>query len=282
MKTYLFIYSGSLLLAMIFTPIVIFVAGALNIYDDIHARKIHASAVPRLGGVAIFLSMMLVTVPTLLLDNPIGESFRQIGIQPIVLLMAGGFMFAIGFIDDLCGVRARYKLIAQLIAAVAMCIIGVRIDSVSVEGLFSIQLGWLAWPITILWIAGVTNAVNFIDGLDGLAGGIAAIVCGVIAAFSIYTGQTVMAVLMLALLGSLTGFLLFNFNPAKVFMGDCGSLFLGFIIGSASVMCASKSATIVGLALPFLALGVPLFDMVFSMLRRILERRSMFSPDRGH
>ncbi|MBA7700974.1 Undecaprenyl-phosphate alpha-N-acetylglucosaminyl 1-phosphate transferase [subsurface metagenome] len=126
------------------------------------------------------------------------------------------------------------------------------------------------------------NAVNLSDGLDGLAAGISAIACGVIAVFAVHSGNVVMAVLMLALLGSLTGFLFFNFNPAKIFMGDCGSLFLGFTIASSSVLCSMKSSALVGFALPVLALGIPIFDTLFSMLRRFLERRSMFAPDRRH
>jgi UDP-GlcNAc:undecaprenyl-phosphate GlcNAc-1-phosphate transferase len=129
---------------------------------------------------------------------------------------------------------------------------------------------------------GITNAVNLSDGLDGLAAGVSAVACGVIAVFAIYSGQVVMAVLMLALLGSLSGFLFFNFSPAKIFMGDCGSLFLGFTIASSSVLCSTKSPVLVGLALPVLALGIPIFDTLFSMLRRFLERRSMFAPDRRH
>ena len=124
--------------------------------------------------------------------------------------------------------------------------------------------------------------MNLIDGLDGLAAGIGAIACTVIAVLALAGGNVVLAVMMLALTGSLSGFLFFNFNPARIFMGDCGSMFLGFLLGSASVMCATKSAALVGLALPVLALGVPIFDTLFSMLRRFLERRSMFSADRRH
>jgi UDP-GlcNAc:undecaprenyl-phosphate GlcNAc-1-phosphate transferase len=145
-----------------------------------------------------------------------------------------------------------------------------------------LEFGWFSWLFTIFWIVGITNAVNLSDGLDGLAAGISAVACGVIAVLAINNGDVVMAVLMLALLGSLTGFLLFNFDPARIFMGDSGSLFLGFTISSASVLCATKIETVVGLALPVLALGIPIFDTLFSMLRRFLERRSLFSPDRSH
>jgi UDP-GlcNAc:undecaprenyl-phosphate GlcNAc-1-phosphate transferase len=164
----------------------------------------------------------------------------------------------------------------------AVCAVGVRIRSITVSDWLTLEFGWFSWPLTLLWIVGITNAVNLSDGLDGLAAGISAVACGVIAVFAIYNGNAVMAVLMLALLGSLTGFLFFNFNPASIFMGDCGSLFLGFTIASASVMSTTKSAALVGLALPVLALGIPIFDTIFSMLRRFLERRSLFAPDRSH
>ncbi len=282
MKTYLIVYFGAAFMAAIFTPLIIFVARSLNIYDDLNARKVHVKAIPRLGGVAIFLAAMFMTIPVLLLSNTIGDAFRGTLKQVIGLLSAGTVIFLVGLIDDLSKLRARTKLLVQLIVAIGICSCVILIRRVGVEGWFSASFGWFAWPLTILWIVGITNAVNFIDCLDGLAAGISAIVCGVIAVFAIYTGQVVMAVLMLALLGSLTGFLFFNFNPAKIFMGDCGSMFLGFILAVASVMCSNKSMTLVALALPFLALGVPIFDMLFNMLRGFLERRSMFAPDRGH
>ncbi len=169
---------------------------------------------------------------------------------------------------------------------------GVRIDSIDFGGGQGVPLGWLGCPLTLLWIVGVTNAVNMSDGLDGLAAGVAAIACGVIAVFAIHgstihtglaqSNDVMMALFSLALLGGLSGFLFFNFNPAKVFMGDCGSLFIGFTIASASVMCVSKSSALVGLTLPALALGIPIFDTLFSMLRRFLERRSLFAPDGSH
>jgi len=282
MKTYLFIFCGSLLLSIGITPAVIFIARALNVYDDIHARKVHAGVIPRIGGLAIFTAAMALIVPVLLLQNTIGQTFRNAGPQVIALLVSASWMFAVGLIDDLVHLRARTKFTAQFLAAAAVCWFGVRIESIQIGEWASVHLGVFGCPLTVLWIMGVTNAMNFIDGLDGLAGGIAMIACGVIATLAVYTGQVMMAVLMLAMCGSLLGFLLFNFNPARVFMGDGGSLFLGFMLGAGSVLCAGKSTMLVGLALPFLALGVPIFDTLFSMMRRILERRSMFSPDRGH
>ena len=282
MKTYLVVYCGALLLSVFFTPCVLFVAKALNIYDDMNIRKVHARAIPRLGGVAIVLAMLGLVIPVLMLNNYIGEVFRGVQTEIIVLLSAGMFIFLVGLIDDLCHLRVRTKLSAQIAAAIAVCAFGIRIEYIALADWYTLDFGWFSWPLTILWIIGITNALNLIDGLDGLAAGISAIACAVIAVFAIYTGQPIMAVLMLALLGSLTGFLFYNFNPARIFMGDCGSLFLGFILATSSVLSATKSATFVGLALPALALGVPIFDTLFSILRRFLERRSIFSPDRGH
>ena len=267
MKTYLTVYIGSVLLATLLTPIVIFVARALNIYDDLNARKIHATVIPRIGGIAIVAAMLGLIVPVLWLDNRIGNLFRQAQPQLLGMMAAAMFIFAVGLIDDISHLRARTKLLAQLIAAFGICAVGIRIDRVAVVDWMVLDLGWLSWPVTIFWIVAITNAVNLIDGLDGLAAGISAITCAVIAVFSMYNDQPVMAVLMLALLGSLSGFLFFNFNPARIFMGDCGSLFLGFMLATASVMCTAKSTTIVGLALPSLALGIPIFDTIFKIGR---------------
>lgn len=284
MKTYLFVYFSSAFLTLLITPVVIWLARRLSIADVPGSRHMHTKPISNIGGVAIFLSMMPLTVCVLFLLNVIDGTFRNILPKVIVLFSAATFIFFTGLIDDIRtkGLRARIKLLAQLVAAIVVCAVGIRIKSVVVVDWFTLDFGWFSWPLTLLWIVGITNAVNLSDGLDGLAAGISAVACGVIAVFAIYSSQVVMAVLMLAMLGSLTGFLFFNFNPAKIFMGDCGSMFLGFIIASSSILCSTKSPVLVGLALPFLALGIPIFDTFFSMLRRFLERRSMFAPDRRH
>ena len=282
MRAYLTVYLGSTLLALLTTPIVIRIARRLNIVDAPDVRKVHCEPVPRIGGVAIFISMIALIIPVLLLPNVFGQSFRFNRPKIITLLFAGGFVFLVGLIDDIKGLRVRVKLLSQLIAAVVVCGVGIRINTIFLTDSLVVDLGWFSWLITILWIVGITNAINFVDGLDGLAAGICAATCGVIVILTLYFGPPVMTVIMLCLLGSLSGFLFFNFNPAKIFMGDSGSLFLGFTIASSSVLCASKTETVVGLALPILALGIPIFDTLLSMLRRFLERRSIFSPDFGH
>jgi UDP-GlcNAc:undecaprenyl-phosphate GlcNAc-1-phosphate transferase len=274
------------------TPLVIWLARRIKAVDKPGIRSMHCLPIPRIGGVAIYVSSMALLIPLPFLPNIIGEGFRRAQLQILTLLATATVVFLIGLIDDLRGLPARFKFAVEVLGAMLLCLVGVKIGSIGLGGGIAISLGWLAWPITILWIVGITNAVNMSDGLDGLAAGVTAIACGVIAVFAIH-GSTIhtgairendvmMALFALALLGSLSGFLFFNFNPAKVFMGDCGSLFIGFTIASASVMCVAKSTALVGLALPALALGIPIFDTLFSMLRRFLERRSLFAPDRSH
>ena len=283
MKTYLFAYLGSAFLALVTTPLVIRLARRLKATDHPSVRKVHKKPVPRIGGVAIFLSMMCLTIGVLFLSNVIGDTFRDIPPGVIALLCAATFVFLVGLIDDIRGLSGKIKLLSLIIASLVICASGSRIDSLSIGTILTLKFPLLSWPLTVLWIAGITVGINFIDGLDGLAAGISAIACGVIAFLAVHFGQPFIAVLMVALLGCLTGFLFFNFNPAKIFMGDCGSMFLGFTIGTSTVMCTSKSSSIVVLALPAIALGIPIIDSACTMIRRgILERRSIFKAERGH
>jgi len=282
MKSYVVVFFGALAAALLTTPGVARLARAMRIVDRPGTRKVHTAAVPRIGGLAVVVSALAAAVPVIYLNHAIRTGFALELAHMLPLLATSAFIFVVGFVDDRIHIAARTKLLAQVAAALVACAAGIRIDFVAVAGWGAIHFGWWSWPITVVWIVGITNAVNLIDGLDGLAAGISAITCGAIAVFSIHTGQVVMATLMLGMLGALAGFLFYNFNPARIFLGDCGSMFLGFFLATASVVCATKSATLVGLALPALALGLPIFDTLFSMIRRALERRSMFAPDRNH
>lgn len=276
---YIAVPAAACAVSLLLTRAVILLARRLGLYDPRGGRKVHTRPVPRIGGIAIVLSMMGVSVSAALLDGLLGGPFAELR-QPLgVLFATGAFIFLVGVVDDLRGTPAMLKLLAQVLAAVALCAAGIRIRNIV---LFGIDFGYLGWPVTILWIVAITNAVNLIDGLDGLSAGISAATCAVIIAFCLFTGQVAMALLMLALLGSLIGFLVFNFNPARIFMGDSGSMFLGFFLAAASLVTATKVATLMGLLLPALALGLPLFDMLLTVLRRVLERRSVFAADRGH
>ncbi len=282
MTTYFAVWLGSLFLALVLTPAVIWLARRVGAVDRPGVRTVHTRPVPRIGGIAIFLSAVGLIVPVLFLDNRIGDVFRGMSLQVSTLLGAAMLIFLVGLVDDLKGLPARVKLLAEVLAAVWLCHVGIRISALEITDGYVLYLGQWGAPLTILWIIGITNAVNLSDGLDGLAAGVSAVACAVIAVFAIYSGNPVMAVFMLALLGGLCGFLFYNFNPAKIFMGDCGSLFVGFTIAASSTMCLTKSHALVGLALPILALGIPIFDAFFAILRRFLERRSLFAPDRSH
>jgi UDP-GlcNAc:undecaprenyl-phosphate GlcNAc-1-phosphate transferase len=282
MKTYILTYLGSLVMSLMLTPAVIALARRYELFDRAEPRKVHSGRIARIGGLAIFVSMMCLVAAVYLLPNKIGESFRQLGLKIFVLLGGATLVFITGLIDDIRPVKTWIKLLTQTMAAAMVCAFGIRIKVINVPDLFSLDFGIFSWPFTILWIVGVTNAVNFIDGLDGLAAGICAIACGTIAALAIYFEQSVLCVMMLALAGSVSGFLFFNFNPAKIFMGDCGSLFLGFTIASATVMCTAKSQALVGFALPLLAMGIPIFDTLFIMLNRFGAKKPVYMPDTEH
>lgn len=283
MKTYLTVYFGTVLIAMFLVPIVSRVAKRFRLVDAPGPRKVHDKPIPRMGGIAIVLSTLVLVVLAFFIDSDVSESLGETRAEFLGLLAAGSFIFAVGLLDDLRSLPGFVKLLCILAASLAICASGSRLHSISLGTWLEIETGWTAWPLTLIWITAITVCMNFIDGLDGLAGGIAFIVCGMIAIMAFLTGQVAMVVLMLALLGSVTGFLFFNFYPAKIFMGDCGSMFLGFMIGAGSVISQTKTSTFVGLAIPFLAMGVPILDTGVAVVRRhVLERRSIFASDRNH
>ncbi len=283
MKTYLTVYFGTVLLAMFLVPVVSRLAKWYRLVDAPGLRKVHKTPIPRIGGIVFVVSTLALVLPVFFLNNTIGQSFRESRTEFIVLLAGAGFIFAVGLFDDLRSVRGYIKLLCLIAASLAICASGATIHSIHVGTWFQPELGWAAWPLTVFWIVMVTVCLNTIDGLDGLAAGVAVIVCGSIVLLALWSGQSAMVVLMLALLGSVTGFLFFNFHPAKIFMGDGGSMFLGFLIGAGSIVCQAKTHTLVGLALPFLVLGVPILDTGFVVIgRRFLERRSIFASDRNH
>lgn len=282
MNIYLFVYLGSAVLSLLITPSVIWLACRIKAVDRPGIRTVHSRPIPRIGGVAVFITSVFIISLVIFWNDIINFVTQEMQLKLIALFFTASLIFLVGLVDDLRGLPARFKLIVETLAAGIVCFAGIRVTSISITEQYILHLGIMGYPLTIIWIVGITNAVNLSDGLDGLAAGISAVACGVIAIFAIYDSNIFMTVLMLALLGSLSGFLFYNFNPARIFLGDCGSLFLGFIIASSSVLCSMKSSALVGLALPVLALGIPIFDTLFSMLRRFLERRSMFSADRSH
>jgi len=269
-------------IAAMATPLVLRLAKWLGAMDLPGARRIHTRAIPRLGGLAVFVAFLGTVTAVWFLGNQVSNLLSQNAFRLLVIMGGAAIILGLGILDDLRGLRAKQKLLVEILVALVLCAMGIRISALHLPGVFEINFGWWSWPLTVIWIVGITNALNLIDGMDGLATGIAAITCAPIALFALASGQILAACVMLSLLGALLGFLIYNFNPAKIFLGDSGSLLVGFLLASVSVHCSVKAPMAVGLAAPLLALGLPLFDTLGSVVRRFLERRSLFCPDSGH
>lgn len=260
------------------TPLMIKFAnlvGAIDVPND--ERRVHNTPTPRLGGIAIFIGFM-------------AALFYRYGIkQELSGVLAGAsIIVTLGLFDDIKPLPAKFKLFVQIIAAVIVIHSGIRIASVAnpLHFLFPdrpyIIFGSWSYPLTLIWIVGVTNAINLIDGLDGLAAGISAISSITLMIAAVSTGQTLAAFMAAILAASTLGFLPYNFNPAKIFMGDAGALFLGFMLSVISVMGALKGAAALSILIPILAIGLPIFDTLFAMIRRLLSGKSMIEADKGH
>ncbi len=258
------------------TPVVKRIALKLDVIDlPKGKRKIHKKPIPLLGGLAIYFSFILV----MLLKNGMLTT-HETGI------MIGATIIVIGgVIDDTIELRPRYKLIFQISAAVVLIIFGVEISSVTnplTNGDGYWNVGWMTVPLTILWVIGITNALNLIDGLDGLAAGVALISSITIFIIAILNNRADAAVLTAILSGAILGFLPYNFNPAKIFMGDTGAQLLGFLLAAISIEGTIKSAAAFAIAVPILALGIPIYDTLFAVIRRKINGKPIMQADRGH
>ncbi len=283
MRAYLAAFVIAAIACTILTPIVRRIALRIQALSAVGGRHVSARKIPRLGGVAIGLGLFLPVVALFFVNSSVAADFRRDGAR-VVALCGGGFaLCAVGAIDDTRGIRALYKLYAHAAVAVCAWLAGFRIDSVQLPFVHDLSMGIFSLPVTVMWIVGVTNAVNLIDGLDGLAAGVVffAGVTNFIVAYTV--GHNFSALVMAALLGAVLAFLFYNFNPARIFMGDSGSYLLGFVLAATALVGPTgKATTAVSLLVPVVALGVPIFDTLFAMVRRMLERRPLFSPDRGH
>jgi len=283
MRAYVALFVVAACVSALLTPLMRSLALRFGAISCPGGRNINARVVPRYGGIAICLSFLVALVALYCSEASTAATIHAQGRRLVGLVVGGVGLCAVGAVDDTRRLRAIYKLYAQIAAALVAFACGFRIDSILLPLVVVLPMGAFALPVTVAWIVGITNAINLIDGLDGLAAGVvffAAITNLVVAHI---TGATFVAIAMSSVLGSVVGFLLFNFNPARIFMGDSGSYFLGFLLGTMSLMGASQRAsTAVSLLVPILALGLPIVDTLFSILRRLLERRPLFSPDRGH
>ena len=250
----------------------IWLAHKLHIVDMPNARKVHTAPTPRVGGIAIYLGFV---AGALLL----GVYTRQVA----AVLIAGSVVFLTGFIDDYKDISPKFKLAGQFVAALILVAAGFSIRFISNPFTGStVSLGVLGIPITVLWLVGVSNAVNLIDGMDGLAGGVSAIAAVATAIVCLSQGELAAAALAGILAASALGFLPWNFHPAKTFMGDCGALFMGFILGTLALMGLCKGATAISVFIPFLILGVPVFDTFCAIIRRLFLHKPIFEADKMH
>ncbi|MEG1344448.1 MAG: MraY family glycosyltransferase [Clostridia bacterium] len=270
--------------SLVITPLVIKFSKKFNLVDiPKDSRRVHIKPMPRVGGIAIVLSMFIGFAIYYFITKDIPSIALN---EKFLGYIIGAFIiFLMGLIDDVFNLRARYKFVFQLAAGCVIYYFGMRISGIKIPFIYTdlISFGWLSFPITLTWIIGVTNAVNLIDGLDGLAAGISAISATALLTIFIATSASLEAIIITAVLvGATLGFLPYNFNPAKTFMGDVGSNFLGFTLAVVSMLGFAKGYTLLAIIAPILALGVPIFDTVFAMVRRFLKGQPMLKPDGAH
>ncbi|EAX47438.1 glycosyl transferase, family 4 [Thermosinus carboxydivorans Nor1] len=271
MQTYVVAFTVALAVAYFVTPHVKELAIKAGALDAPDARKVHTHPIPRLGGLAIYLGFVLAVLASMHVNREI-----------MGLLMGGTVILVVGIIDDLKQLPARVKLLGQIVAAMVLLLFNVRIEWLTNPFGDMIYLDYFSIPLTILWVVGLTNTVNLIDGLDGLAAGVSTIASITILLVALQQNFWTVAILTAALAGSALGFLYHNFNPAKIFMGDTGSMFLGYMLAAVSILGTVKSAATIALVVPIVALGLPIMDTAFAIIRRYSSGQPIFKPDKGH
>ena len=253
-----------------------------GLFDHItNSRKVHSARIPRLGGIAIVAGFYAPLLALILYPTGLGSVFYADGSRAFAFLFGGLAIAGLGIFDDIFGCGAVEKFFVQIAVALYLWFAGFRIEDVHLVGGTVLQLGPFGVVLTVAWIVGVINAMNLIDGLDGLAAGIA-LVGATTNFFVALPGQPLMGLWMAALAGSLLAFLRFNFNPATIFMGDGGSLFIGYVLAVSAIRTNQKSSAAVSLLVPIVALALPIADTLLAMLRRGLRGRPMFSGDKEH
>ena len=267
---------AALVVSFLMTPVVksfAYKVGAIDVPKD--DRRMHKEPIPRLGGLAIFFGFMV----SILLFVEITPEMRSICLGAVIIVV-------LGVVDDIMALPAMLKFVIQIAAALIPALNGVVIQAFSNPNIFSDNLywvlGWLSVPFTVLWIVAITNAVNLIDGLDGLADGVSAISATTVLVIALMASELQVAIVMAALVGACVGFMPYNLNPAKMFMGDTGATFLGYILATMSIQGLFKFYAVISFAVPFLILGLPIFDTVFAFTRRIAHGQSPMHADRGH
>lgn len=272
-----------------FTPLAKRIAIRLDAIDYPDKRRVNTRPIPRMGGVAMFLGLIVACIFVFCGVQWWGwiDPFRSVlGLRVNYPILFCGvlFMFAVGVVDDIRGLRPWVKLLGQIVSASIVAASGLLLSNIQnplVEGEF-IQFGWFSYPITVLYLICFANVINLIDGLDGLASGISAISAATIFTFSFLAGRLDAAIMCVIIIGMCLGFLCFNKHPASIFMGDSGALLLGLCLGIVSLVAMARSTLIISLLVPILAAGVPITDTAVAIIRRLRAHQRIDSPDKGH
>ncbi|HEV3152484.1 MAG TPA: MraY family glycosyltransferase [Candidatus Baltobacteraceae bacterium] len=284
----------------VLTPFIIKLAHHVGMIDQVDERRMHDEPKPRIGGIAVFFgfAFALFAVLGIALSHLHGffpvdpHESRQAELRDqltdahnlVGLLFGSMLILGVGLWDDIMGMRPRYKFAAQIVVAGISMIYGFMISGI--ENPISHQYVdfplWLAAPLTLLWYLGMMNAINFIDGLDGLLSGFTAISCIFLFAIALTKGNPVVALVVIALAGAALGFLPYNFNPARIILGDTGSLFIGFVFATVAIIGTSKTAIAVGLIAPLVVLALPIIDTAAAIYRRARSGKKITEADRGH
>ena len=279
MPIYVWAFAAALIVSLLAMPAVIFLAKKTGAMDAPNARKVHKKPIPRIGGLGIYAGFMAAIFFVAIKFGFDGEQVKE----TVGLVLSGSLIVALGLLDDYKNLPAKVKLLGQIVAAAVLVLFfDVRIDFVTDPFGDYLYLEWFATPATIFWLVGLTNTVNLIDGLDGLAAGVASIASITIMFVALDQNLILVAVLTAALAGAAVGFLKYNFNPAEIFMGDTGSMFLGFMLAGISVTGSVKSVATIALIVPIFALGLPILDTTFAIVRRFRGGVPIFKPDKGH
>ena len=269
----------SFLFVCMVTPILIKLGLKFGFVDQVNQRKIHRGAIPRIGGIGISLGTLL---PIFLLCFFVNSGVEIKTTSNMLLYFVGGLAISLlGLFDDIKGVNAKVKMLFQILIAFVATQHGALIESLPMPW-GRLELGIFGYVLTIFWIIGIINAFNLIDGMDGLSSGITLFSSLTLAMLAIVNGYLPTAFVALALAGAVTGFLIYNFNPARIFMGDSGSMFIGYILAILSVRSQSKAHAVVSIMVPIIAMGVPILDTTLAFMRRILRHQSIFEADKQH
>ncbi|AGK55725.1 glycosyl transferase family protein [Bacillus sp. 1NLA3E] len=264
------------------TPLIKKLAFKIGATDKPNQRKVHQKIMPRLGGLAIYISFILGIViirPNLNFNLPLLHPNDYVH---LAILLGSLIIIITGAIDDVKEISPRVKLLGQILASLVVIILGdIKVEFINLPFGGQLDFGMLSIPFTMVWIIGITNAINLIDGLDGLAAGVSSIALFSIAGMAFLMGSPYVMVVALIAAVSTLGFLVFNFHPAKIFMGDTGALFLGFLISVLSLL-GFKNVTFISLVIPVIILGVPISDTFFAIIRRLVNKQPLSAPDKSH